>query len=402
MSAQHSIPEGWEEKMVGSFLSRVQDSVSVDPAIEYQEIGIRSHGKGIFHKPVSLGEKIGNKSVFWVQPDCLTLNIVFAWEQAVARTTEAETGMIASHRFPMYEPDTNHVDLDFLLYFFKSKKGKHLLELASPGGAGRNKTLSKSGFATISVTLPNTDEQKKVAEIIACWDHTITLTERLLAEKELRRKGLMHQLLTGKRRLPGFFGEWSRPKTEEVFQSLSKKNGSGEIVLSVTQDDGIVPRASLERKINMDHANTHTYKLVEPGDFVISLRSFQGGLEYSTYKGLVSPAYHVIRPKVEICDDFYRHYFKSPEFIQRLAIATIGIRDGKQIGYKDFSIMRLPCPLVDEQHAIAKIINTADYEINLLKDKLVVLREQKKGLMQQLLTGKIRVKPATPDQTMGG
>jgi type I restriction enzyme S subunit len=141
----------------------------------------------------------------------------------------------------------------------------------------------------------------------------------------------------------------------------------------------------------MTHENTHTYKLVESGDFVISLRSFQGGLEYSRYRGLVSPAYHVIRPAIALCDDYYRHYFKSSDFIQRLAIATIGIRDGKQISYGDFSFMRIPLPPLEEQRAIAAVVDTVDREIKILQAKTDALREQKKGLMQQLLTGKKRV-----------
>ncbi len=78
---------------------------------------------------------MGDKRVFWVEPDCLVLNIVFAWEQAVARTTKSEAGKIASHRFPMFRPKKDKVDLDFVLYFLKSKWGNKLLELGSPGGA---------------------------------------------------------------------------------------------------------------------------------------------------------------------------------------------------------------------------------------------------------------------------
>jgi len=108
------------------------------------------------------------------------------------------------------------------------------------------------------------------------------------------------------------------------------------------QDVGVVPRSSLDRKVVMPEGSTDGYKLVEPGDFVISLRSFEGGLEYSRFRGLVSPAYTVLKPAKPIVDDFYRHYFKSQEFIGRLAVAVIGIRDGKQISYDDFEFLKLP------------------------------------------------------------
>jgi type I restriction enzyme, S subunit len=288
---------------------------------------------------------------------------------------------------------------EYLAEFTNSPVGRRHV-LGTQGGLAL-KHFNVGAYKNLELFLPSLNEQRKIIDLIATWHRAIDLTEKLIAEKQLRRKGLMQQLLTGKLRLPGFgkpaIGDnlpegWQRPKTEEIFQNISRKNRPGETVLSVTQDEGVVPRASLDRKINMDHENTHTYKLVKPGDFVISLRSFQGGLEYSRHRGLVSPAYHVIRAKVDISDDFYRHYFKSPEFIQRLAIATIGIRDGKQISYGDFSFMRLPAPPVKEQHAIAEVINQADHEIELLQTKADSLREQKKGLMQQLLTGKKRVK----------
>jgi type I restriction enzyme S subunit len=151
----------------------------------------------------------------------------------------------------------------------------------------------------------------------------------------------------------------------------------------------------LEGKVVMPESGTEGYKLVEPGDFVISLRSFQGGLEYSQYRGLVSPAYTVLKPSQAICDAFFRHYFKSHDFIQRLAVAVIGIRDGKQISYSDFEFVKLPYPPLKEQKRIATVLDVAEQEICLLNQKLDLLREQKKGLMQKLLTGEVRARVAS-------
>lgn len=122
----------WKPKRFGDLTERISVPVDVKLDEMYQQIGIRSHGKGIFHKELVDGKSLGNKRVFWVQENCLIVNIVFAWEQAVAKTTANESGMIASHRFPMYEPVKNESDLDYLLQFFLTKKGKKLLEIASP------------------------------------------------------------------------------------------------------------------------------------------------------------------------------------------------------------------------------------------------------------------------------
>ena len=202
----------------------------------------------------------------------------------------------------------------------------------------------------------------------------------------------MQQLLTGKKRLKGFEGKkWKKESAGEVFKSISIKGFEQEELLSATQDRGIIPRTMLQGRVTMPEGTTAGYKLVEAGDFVISLRSFQGGLEYSYYRGIVSPAYIVLKPKKKIDDEFYKQYYKSSEFIGRLAIAVIGIRDGKQISYDDFCTVKIPYPSYEEQTAISQILQTADKELQLLKAKSEALRAQKKGMMQQLLTGKKRL-----------
>ena len=144
--------------------------------------------------------------------------------------------------------------------------------------------------------------------------------------------------------------------------------------------------------IKFDKKSLGTYKKVEVGDYVISLRSFQGGIEYSLYEGLVSPAYTVLKEVVPISKSYYRIYFKTESFINRLNTIIYGIRDGKQISYKDFSTLKLPCPSIDEQQAVAEVLEKAEKELRLYEKKLTTLQQQKKGLMQKLLTGEIRVK----------
>jgi type I restriction enzyme S subunit len=237
----------------------------------------------------------------------------------------------------------------------------------------------------------NQEEQKAIARVLSTADAAIHTTEKLIAQKELRKKWLMQQLLTGKKRLNGFSGEWKKLGAGEVFKSVTKKGFADEELLSATQDKGMIPRTMLEGRVTMPTTGTEGFKLVEIGDFVISLRSFQGGLEYSYYRGLVSPAYTVLKPKKSINEEFYKQYFKSHDFIGHLAIAVIGIRDGKQISYEDFCTVKIPYPSIEEQTAIAQVLQAADKEISLLKAKAEKLREQKKGLMQVLLTGKKRL-----------
>lgn len=155
-------------------------------------------------------------------------------------------------------------------------------------------------------------------------------------------------------------------------------------ILAVTQDKGVVYRDSLDMEIKTSQNSVKTYKLIEPADFVISLRSFQGGIEYSYIEGICSPAYTILKPKIEICDGFYKFYFKKDEFISRLNYAVIGIRDGKQISYKDFSEIKIPYTSVKEQKKIADFLSNIDKKIKIIQSQLLEIKEFKKGLLQQM------------------
>lgn len=235
------------------------------------------------------------------------------------------------------------------------------------------------------------EEQQRIAAILTTQDKVIELKEKRLAEKQRQKKYLMQQLLTGKKRLPGYWREWNFPKAKEVFQSVTDKNHKGDLmVLSATQDKGIMPRDEVDIDIKYEVSSLASYKKVCQGNFVISLRSFQGGIEYSAYTGLVSPAYTVLSPKKELCDEYYKQYFKSADFINRLNVAVYGIRDGKQISFEDFGRLRIPYPPINEQTAIAQVLSTADREISLLRQDIEQEKQKKKALMQLLLTGIVR------------
>jgi type I restriction enzyme S subunit len=107
--------EPWKTNSIDSYVKRYNKPVTVEPDRMYRQIGVRSHGKGIFHKEPVTGKSLGDKRVFWVHPHAFVVNIVFGWEQAVALTSTAEDGFIASHRFPMFVPVENRTDLNFLL-----------------------------------------------------------------------------------------------------------------------------------------------------------------------------------------------------------------------------------------------------------------------------------------------
>lgn len=256
---------------------------------------------------------------------------------------------------------------------------------------GSQENLNADLIREIAFPLPSLHEQERAAEVLNTWDAAIETTERLIAAKERHFAAISHLLLTARKRLKGFTSHWAHRRAEDIFENSSRKGHRNERLLSVTQERGVIPRDMLEARVTMPSGETGTFKLVEPGNFVISLRSFQGGLEYSAYRGLVSPAYTVLQALVEIDDRFFRHYFKSADFIKRLSVAVIGIRDGKQVSFQDFCSIKLPFPEIKEQQAMGALLDKFENEIELLRSYAEALKIQKRGLMQKLLTGQWRL-----------
>ncbi len=275
----------------------------------------------------------------------------------------------------------------YVTYYFNLHNAiTRLKALATPGVSQYNinpTTLQEHFY----ISLPSLPEQKKIAEILSAWDRNIERVSKLIEAKEKRFKALVQTLISNQ------CNSWDHLKGKEVFNSISEKNHLDGELLSVTQDRGVIPRTLLAGKVMSPEGSTAMYKLIKKGDFVISLRSFQGGIEYSRYQGIISPAYTVIRPKIKLHDDYFRHFFKTYLFIEKyLRIAVIGIRDGKQISIPDFMTVEIPYPPLDQQKQIGSILNTAQQEINFLKSYGETYCKQKRGLMQKLLTGEIRVK----------
>jgi type I restriction enzyme S subunit len=258
---------------------------------------------------------------------------------------------------------------------------RDITPVLSRQGVGRYK-LTKAGLEKLEIWLPPLQEQERIVGLLDTWDEAITAMEKLFANSRTQKQALVQRQ---------FSALTPKHRACEIFKPHSVRRNGGLELLSVMQGAGVIPRRLLDRKVVMPDGSTDAYKLVEPGDFVISLRSFEGGLEYSRHTGLVSPAYTVLKPRMEICDDYYRHYFKSREFIGRLAVAVIGIRDGKQVSYEDFSFLKLPYPAIAEQERVAAILNQAEASVAGLERQVESLRAEKRALMQQLLTGKRRV-----------
>lgn len=153
---------------------------------------------------------------------------------------------------------------------------------------------------------------------------------------------------------------WAVKKMKYLFRDHSQKGRANAELLSVTQNQGVVPRSWVENRMVMPTGGLDTFKFIEKGDFAISLRSFEGGLEYCHHDGIISPAYTVLKawhPDIE--PGYYRHLFKSGAFISELQTSVVGIREGKNISFVELSHSRMPIPPFPEQRVIAAFLMTS-------------------------------------------
>ena len=241
-----------------------------------------------------------------------------------------------------------------------------------------------------TIYLPNhKEEQKKIAEFLITID---TRLEQLKEKKELLeqyKKGITQKIFSQKLRFKDEdgkdFPDWEFKLGNKLFEPISNKNHNSDLpILAISQEYGAVPREMINYKISVTDKSVDSYKVVEIGDFIISLRSFQGGIEYSNYKGICSPAYIILRSKISINDYFFKTYFKTNNYIQALCSKLEGIRDGKMISYKYFSEIKLPCPSIQEQEKISNFLNDIDQQIQLVTAQLKQTKKFKKGLLQKM------------------
>ena len=380
-------------------LERVEVPVNVEPDKEYVQIGIRSHGKGLFYKEPVLGKALGNKQVFWIQPNCFILNVVFAWEQAITKTTENEIGMIGSRRFPMYRPKNDLVDINYLIYYFLTKRGTDILEAASPGGAGRNRTLGQERFLKSKITLPTLPEQQKIAAILATQDKVIELKEKLLAQKQQQKKYLMQQLLTGRK------PHKNNPRIEECeigevckINPKQDKISESQVVFLGMADISETGSVVSQRLVDFSHIQSG-FTAFRRGDILIAKITpcFENGKGAYTDNllsehGFGSTEFHVLRTNSKVNAKYIFYHTVSEKFRKKLEREMTGSAGQKRVPAISIQKYKIFLPSSNEQNFIIEILSTADHEIDLLQKSIDAEKQKKKALMQLLLTGKVRVK----------
>lgn len=289
---------------------------------------------------------------------------------------------------------SNDADPFYMEYYLNFGSGKKSVRALASGSTSVAAIYWK-GLKNLRILLPPLPEQKKIAAILSTWDRAIEGTEKLLANSQQQKKALMQQLLTGKKRLPGFTGEWKNTKVGNYISERKKrnKNSISQLVLSITNRHGFEnPEEYFSKRVaSSDISN---YKIVKTGDFGynpsrINVGSFARLKKHTT--AVVSPIYVVFHTSEKNLDGTYFDFWMHSHSAQQQVLNSTQGSVRNSVNFDSLCQFKIKLPPLPEQQAIAAVLSTADEEITAIESDLVRLRQEKKALMQQLLTGKRRV-----------
>lgn len=258
---------------------------------------------------------------------------------------------------------------------------------------GTRTRLYLKNLSQYRLSVPCFQEQQKIAAILTTQEKVIELKEKRLAEKQRQKKYLMQQLLTGKKRLPGFSGEWKTECLGNLFSERTETNCEDLEMLAITGTQGIIPRKELDLKDNSSDDKSKYLKVCVGDIGYNTMRMWQGVSAYSNYEGIVSPAYTILKPNSSVDAKYFAYLFKKQEVISLFYRFSQGlVDDTRNLKYENFKRIKVFYPPdIKEQAAIAEVLTAADREMELLRQEIEQEKQKKKALMQLLLTGIVRV-----------
>lgn len=334
----------------------------------------------------------------------LNLNYDFV-TQRIARANY--TGIITSAYIAVRV--RNNLSSKYVTYLFKALDSRKVFNGL---GTGIRLTLTYKELKKYYILLPPQEEQR---QIVAYLDYKSNkIDERICQrERELQTLSELKQAEiaavvtrgldpnvpmkeSGIEWLGKIPAHWEVRKIKNCLQERSEKGYPNEPILCATQSRGVIPQDMYDNRVVVVNKDFDKLKLVKCGDFVISLRSFQGGIEYAYYQGIISAAYTILTPKDKRNSEYFKHLFKSHDFIQLLQTCVTGIREGQNINYAMLAKHFIPIPPIEEQQKIVLYIKNRLYVIDeylsKLKAEINYLQEYKQRLISDVVTGKVDVR----------
>jgi len=313
--------------------------------------------------------------------------VLFTSRAGIGKTAILAKRGCTNQGFQSIVPYSNTLDSYFI--FSRTEELKKYGELVGAGSTFVE--VSGRQMENMQLMIPKTiGEQHIIGLLFSTLDHLITLHQRKLEKLKIIKKSMLENLFpqngekTPKIRFSGFTKDWEQRKLGEVFEEYSEKNHSELPPLTIIQGSGTIRRDESDRAVQYDMNSLSNYKMVNKDDFIVHLRSFEGGLEKANSKGIISPAYHTFSGE-NTDTTFYYTYFRSEKFIESdLKPHVYGIRDGRSIDVEGMKSINIPYTIFDEQNRIGEFIDSINHLITLHQSKLEKLQKIKKSMLESM------------------
>ena len=400
------IPTHWELTRISSVLTEVKD---LNTSLRFSHPSQFKFGDIILKPDVNIEDVSSlSKCIIFRKDDILINGLNLNYDFVTQRIARANyTGIITSAYIAVRV--RNNLSSKYVTYLFKALDGRKVFNGL---GTGIRLTLTYKELKKYYILLPPQEEQR---QIVAYLDYKSNkIDERICQrERELQTLSELKQAEiaavvtrgldpnvpmkeSGIEWLGKIPAHWEVRKIKNCLQERSEKGYPNEPILCATQSRGVIPQDMYDNRVVVVNKDFDKLKLVKCGDFVISLRSFQGGIEYAYYQGIISAAYTILTPKDKRNSEYFKHLFKSHDFIQLLQTCVTGIREGQNINYAMLAKHFIPIPPIEEQQKIVLYIKNRLYVIDeyiaKLKAEINYLQEYKQRLISDVVTGKVDVR----------
>ena len=367
----------WEECVLGDYGKVVTGNTPPTKDIENYE-----NGTYLWASPADLGThklisetktKLSSKGFTKTRPLSKGSVLVTCIGSTIGKTGMATREMSTNQQINSIVVNENN-DNEFVYYVVQSAFPHYLSSIAVQAVP----IISKSSFELLPSKRPSLQEQNKIGKFLSLLDERISTQHRLIEDLKKFKCAIVEKLyseIQGK--------EYSY---RQLFEIINERNSRLEYsnVLSASQEKGMVNREDLNLDIKFELSNINTYKIVREGDYVIHLRSFQGGFAFSNMVGVCSPAYTIMRPKKLLEYGYLSYYFTSRKFIKSLIIVTYGIRDGRSINVDEWLDMKNIIPSKEQQQHILRTIRGFENKIEVEEMYASCLSKQKQYLLRQM------------------
>ena len=373
------LPEGWKAKQLSDMALKISDGIHTTPKYAVKSSVYFVNGNNLKNGEIVLREStkyVDENDSVRHQKELGNRTLLMSINGTIGNLAYYKGETIVLGKSACYINLKNTVDLDFIYYILADARIQKFYTSEVTGTTIRN--LSLKTIKATKIPTPPLSEQKKIAQILSTWDQAITATERLLENSQQRKKGLMQQLLTGKKRLPEFEGEWNFISFSDGFSVANQK--TSQVKSSEYQVSGTIPIVDQSQNEIAGYCENNSPYTDVPvivfGDHTRALK----WVDFPFCPG--ADGTQVLKAKPIMGDKFA--YF----ILSHVELPNLGYsRHMRELKQREFKI----AVDVNEQRGIADVLTTADEEIQVIDKRLTCLKQEKKALMQQLLTGKRRV-----------